>query len=558
MGPHLKTATLICLGAIVGPVALAAPPAVLTAAVEFPGASATEVDAQVASPLAVALSAVEGARRLEITSVAGRCSAVMRFDANVEPAAASASVRDCLNRAMTTLPAKCPPPLVRRGDPQELPRLWVSITGEGHGLIQLSEIAQSLSDQLARTLGETEVRIFGAAQRTPTLRLDAAKLAACGLTAAEVQRALADHPPATAEELKNVVIAVRNTIPVRATDVGRVDQEVRGSAFATVDERPAVLVGIATPPAEATAAAVQEELDRLRKILPQGARVELVADLKRGHFWLLEATPEPDSSNELARRTAGQIMGALRAAGHANCIGFSSGDAGPFQVFVPAGDQPDGDADLRKRLAVIPHVTVRVSAAGDHPPFPVRVTLSGPDRNVLHQWAQAVVAGVSAEGTVLDPDLFPPADQPRLKFEIDPDAAKRLALSSREIMEAVRLASGNAAALRLAGGQAITVRLEAPRGPAELLSALTVRNANGDLVPLGAVANATAAYEPPALLRLGTSPAVRLTGAPPAGGTPAAAAATVLRVAAAERETLKLPADYQAADVSETADKPSN
>ena len=296
-----------------------------------------------------------------------------------------------------------------------------------------------------------------------------------------------------------------------------------------------------------TAAAVEKQLDRLRKTLPQGVPVELAADLIRKHYLLAEIRAEPGSSTEQARRLASQIVDAMRAARNGTCIGFSGGGGEPFRAFIPAGDWPDGDADLRKRLAEVAHVKVRVCEVGERPPFPVRVTLSGPDRSELRRWAEAVAARVAAEQTVLDPDVTPSADQPRVKFDIDADAAKRLGLDSREIMKALRLASGSAAALRFAGGQRMNVRLGAPRGPAELLPGLHVRNVNGELVPLGAVAIAKAAYEPVILLRFGTSPAVRVTGAPPSGATAAAASATLLGVATAERERLKLAADYQAA-----------
>src|SRR5581483_1390688 len=91
----------------------------------------------------------------------------------------------------------------------------------------------------------------------------------------------------------------------------------------------------------------------------------------------------------------------------------------------------------------------------------------------------------------------------------------------------------------------VAVQVEAARKQAEDLAKLKVRNAKGQMVPLGALAVVRELTAPAVVHRLDGRPAVQLTANPAPGGSLAEARALCEAAAEEVRKELRLPADYR-------------
>jgi multidrug efflux pump subunit AcrB len=521
-----------------------------------------EVDERIAPRLAAALGELPRAARVEISSVAGRCSAAIYFRPDSDSAAAMHGVRERLPAIVPKLPADCRDLLIGRGSADDLPLFWIALRGETLSLVEITEVANGLRDSLMRIPRAADVRTVGAMNRRLVLRLDSRRLAAFSATAGDVRRAFVNSFKADEfarratldpRELEDVVIRVRDGVPVRAKDVGRIEQAAIADGFAMIGAGASVLVAIFAEPGEIPAAAVEKELARLRTTLPADVRVSMAADLSRGRCCVAQAQLPLGATAEQMRRSAEQVAEAIRGMpGDPEAIVFSSGE-GMFQALVPPGRHQITAPDLRQRLAGLPGVGIRICEVGGDvslAAFPVRIGLVGPDPAVRRRWGNAVAARIRAEGHALDPEVFPGADAPGFKIELNREKAAALEVAAGDLAEAIHLATTSSITVAHGNGQSLEFRLEGASSIQDRLSILSVHNAAGELLPLARVVEARLVNEPSAIYRVGAEHAVRISAAPPPGTAVAQAVAKCVAAAGVERDELGLPQDYRIIDMT--------
>jgi len=131
----------------------------------------------------------------------------------------------------------------------------------------------------------------------------------------------------------------------------------------------------------------------------------------------------------------------------------------------------------------------------------------------LRKWAETVAKRLADSGAV-KPVVFPGPDVPQLVTKVDRARCAQLDVSPAAVLE--------------------TVEAAGPTATPDELRRLLVRAGDGK-VALGAVASFEAMTGPAVVHRVDLFPAVRLSAAPPAGQTPAEAAAKWAGVAATDR-----------------------
>ena len=177
---------------------------------------------------------------------------------------------------------------------------------------------------------------------------------------------------------------------------------------------------------------------------------------------------------------------------------------------------------------VLPDAVLRIGVASKAEaaePGENRVTVTLVDRgaqgwDTLRRFSEAVLKRLSADGSIVKPNVFPDPDEKRVDVKIDPVKIRRYGVSLADVSKAFWAAdSRNLDAIRT----------------------LHVRSASGDAISLGTLAT-VGLVNGPSVYRVDMYSAVRITGSPPEGSTPESAPSRCAELADAERRAQNDPA----------------
>ena len=286
--------------------------------VPFPGASVADVENLVAFPLEQKLSEIEGVKHVYSISRPGVAAVTVEFIVG-EPR------RDAIVRLYNQIYSNqdwVPPglgvgqPLIRPMGIDDVPVMSLTLWTDDpqRGATELAEVAHTLEAEIKRVPGTRGVSTIGAPERAALVELDATRLAAYGLTTADLSGALAaanqvaqagarvssnQDIPLTAgtylgdaTQVGELVIGLSKGQPVYLSDVATIKsggdlptQYVWHSskhAGPATGNAPAVTIAIAKKPGSNAAditSAVSRRIDALRgTVIPDGIEVEITRD----------------------------------------------------------------------------------------------------------------------------------------------------------------------------------------------------------------------------------------------------------------------------------------
>ncbi|MDF9755127.1 multidrug efflux RND transporter permease subunit [Pseudomonas hunanensis] len=307
----LLTFALVLLGAIAFPRLPVAPlpeadfPTIQVTA-QLPGASPETMASSVATPLEVQFSAIPGMTQMTSSSALGSTNLILQFtlDKNIDTAAQE--VQAAINTATARLPQDLPsPPTWRKVNPADSPVLILTVSSAQMPGNQLSDYAETLlARQLSQIDGVGLINITG--QLRPAIRVQAQpeKLAAIGLTLADIRQAIqqtslnlakgalyGEHSVSTLaandqlfhpEDYAKLIVSYRNGAPVHLADVAKViDGAENAYVRAWSGEQPGLnLVIFRQPGANIvdTVDRVMAALPRLQEMLPAAVEVSVLQD----------------------------------------------------------------------------------------------------------------------------------------------------------------------------------------------------------------------------------------------------------------------------------------
>ena len=241
IGTVLLTVGLVLLGIIAYPMIPIAPmPEVdlptMQVNASLPGASPETMASAVATPLEVQLSAVPGIREMTSNSSLGTTTIALQFELTKNIDVAAQEVQAAINAAAGRLPSEMPSlPTWKKGNPNDSPILALRMQSELMPLTELSDLAEtSVARKLSQVNGVAEVNVYG--QRKPAVRVQASpqKLAALGLTFADVRQIVQS---ASVNQAKGAIYG-RNRVSTLATN-DQMEWVSEASTIAT--ERPATI-----------------------------------------------------------------------------------------------------------------------------------------------------------------------------------------------------------------------------------------------------------------------------------------------------------------------------
>ncbi|HEU4454362.1 MAG TPA: efflux RND transporter permease subunit, partial [Longimicrobium sp.] len=241
---------------------------IVVAQTSYPGASPEVVERELSRPIEEALNTVQGIKEVTSTSLEGSSLVRVQLELGVDVAEAQQDVQSKVARIRRQLPPNIEDPVILRFDPNERPIMSIALQSGERPLRELTNIADEVvSTRFEAIPGVGGVNVVGGAQRQIQAQLDPGALRAYGISPPQVMAALQREnqevpagrvragdterlvrvsgrieDPAAFNEL---VVAVRDGVPVRLRDVGTVidgTAERRSAAF--MNDVPAVAVDI--------------------------------------------------------------------------------------------------------------------------------------------------------------------------------------------------------------------------------------------------------------------------------------------------------------------------
>jgi len=282
------------------------------------GAAPEEMETGVTDKVEAAVNTISGIDELRSTSSDGVSLVIISFTLEKDINVAAQEVRDHINTALRELPKGVDPPIVQKVDPDAAPIMLVTLSGPG-SVRDLTELADKrVRRQVESINGVGQVTLLGGRKRQVNLWLDPVKLAAAGLTAVDVQRALAAQnltvPGGTIDTgprrlslrvegrvssipaIGRIVVRSRPDHPTRVEDVARVeDGEDEASTYAAEDGMATIVLSIRKQSGENTVAvvdAVRERVAAIEKTLPAGSALRIVRDNSASIRTSLDAVKE--------------------------------------------------------------------------------------------------------------------------------------------------------------------------------------------------------------------------------------------------------------------------
>ena len=218
---------------------------VVSVSTNYRGAAAEVVESQITDPLEEQLSAIDGVRLMRSDSTEERSRITLEFTLDRDVDSAANDVRDRVARAVRNLPDGVDLPEVSKADADDEPIMILSFNSPTYSRLELSEMADRIAVQRLQTVpGVSAVELRGP-RFAMRLWVDADRLAAQGLTVAEVESALraqnVDVPSGRLEsrtrefpvrldgrllevlDFENLVLATRDGYQVKFRDIGRVE-----------------------------------------------------------------------------------------------------------------------------------------------------------------------------------------------------------------------------------------------------------------------------------------------------------------------------------------------
>ncbi len=273
---------------------------------QLPGANPDTMASLVTAPLERQFGQMPALSTMTSSSSYGLSQITLQFDLSRDIDAASQDVQAAINAAGSALPRNLPyPPTYAKVNPADAPIMTVAITSRTVALRSLSDIADTLlAQRLSEVTGVGQVAIQGGIKPAVRIQADLSRLAAYGLSMADLRTAItnanvagpkgaldgshqsysiaANDQLTTAEAYRSIVVAYRNNAPVLLRHVAEIIDGLENARVGGwYQGEPAVVIDIKRQPGAnviETVQRIRHELPRLQRVLPAGAKLTVVHD----------------------------------------------------------------------------------------------------------------------------------------------------------------------------------------------------------------------------------------------------------------------------------------
>ncbi|MFA1822483.1 efflux RND transporter permease subunit [Virgibacillus oceani] len=158
-------------------------------ATSYQDAAPQDVENLISRPIESAVSTVEGIDTVQSQSQSGSSLVIMMFDTGTDLDQALLNVRESVDQVSGMLPEQAGDPNIMRFNPEQLPVIWVGLTGDSAET--LTEVADDqIVPYFERQEGVGSVSIEGGREREVQIVLDQSSLEQYGVTTQNIMQAL--------------------------------------------------------------------------------------------------------------------------------------------------------------------------------------------------------------------------------------------------------------------------------------------------------------------------------------------------------------------------------
>ncbi|HEY7680767.1 MAG TPA: efflux RND transporter permease subunit, partial [Terriglobia bacterium] len=158
--------------------------------VEFPGASAQEVEQRVTSPMENLLWEIPGVEYIYSTSSPGQSLAVVRFFVGENEEDSIVRLNQKLASNFDLIPPGASHPIVKPRSIDDIPILSLTLWSRRYGDLELRQAASQMRDAVKQVADVSAVEVLGGQRRQVRVTLDPSRLAAYRLTPLEIAAAI--------------------------------------------------------------------------------------------------------------------------------------------------------------------------------------------------------------------------------------------------------------------------------------------------------------------------------------------------------------------------------
>lgn len=254
------------------------------------GASPENMASSVALPLEKEFSTIDGINVISSMNFLSTTSITLEFNNERDIDKAAVDVQAALLRAQRRLPIEMTiPPSYRKVNPADAPVLFMTLSSPSMDLFEVSDYAENLiSPNLSTIDGVAQVLVYGQKRYAVRVRANPSKLAMNNLTMDDVAQAInkansnspvgvldgprqaltiyANPQLVRAREFADLLIAQRNGLPIRLSDVAVVSEsyEQVKTSGSFMGERSVIIAVLRQPSANTV-----KVVDGIRRMIPQ-------------------------------------------------------------------------------------------------------------------------------------------------------------------------------------------------------------------------------------------------------------------------------------------------
>jgi len=219
---------------------------VVTVETRYLGASAEVIETQVTKPLEDSIAGIDAVDVITSISRAEQSQITVTFRLEKDADSAAADVRDRVSRVRAKLPKTVDEPVIAKVEADANPIIWLSFSSPTRSALEVSDIANRVVKPRLQVLpGAADVRINGERKYAMRVWIDRDRLAAYGLTPADIEFAIGQQnvelPAGRVEsqqreftvtartdlnqpdEFAAIIVKQVKGYPVRIRDIGRVE-----------------------------------------------------------------------------------------------------------------------------------------------------------------------------------------------------------------------------------------------------------------------------------------------------------------------------------------------
>ncbi|MEQ8479703.1 MAG: efflux RND transporter permease subunit [Hoeflea sp.] len=274
---------------------------VITVTTQFPGAAPETVDRELTAIIEGAVARVSGVASISSTSTLGRSRVTIEFNDSSDLNVAASDVRDSLGRVTNNMPDGADEPRIVKADANSDPVMRLAVTSDRLNVQDMTVLVEDMVvDRLAAVPGVADVNVYGDREKIFRVDVDQSRLAAFGLTLADLRNALRNvalDVPAGSLTARSSDIVVRATADITTSegfeqlyindrvqfrDVASVTLGADpGQTVLRANNRTGIGMGIIRQSASNTleiSQGVKAATEQLREILPEGVDIRVTSD----------------------------------------------------------------------------------------------------------------------------------------------------------------------------------------------------------------------------------------------------------------------------------------